>query len=619
MKIWVFTFFCLQPFLIFGFDDNDLSTFFFHVKSLEFSKARSTLNSITDKDIKNELSLHLDILYFEGQNQNDIVLIDKDDAQNKKTYRLQILRLLNQGYHSLFNGELAKLAYKNFYQAYELANTYEDPILQKTCLLAFLKYYNFEIAQNSNDYLNYLQRFKQLKTDQTDAIWITIYEMIFHSKSLTNLDTTYYKLAKKLNKYEQILSSDSPLLGHVYYEKAMQYNILNNNLEAKRFYKKAIAVCKPHPFLKKIVFFSYIKLMVLETDTADFLNARAFLDSAQNYINIADPLRSSYYVNLYKSLLLNAQKKNDSAYDLLMQAYRQEFQLDYRRNTLEVNRLNVELETQQKERQILKEQQRAISNRNWFIAASVTLILGIGIAILLYKNTAKKRKLAEQQQQIEHQKVVTLLKEQELHSIDAMIAGQEKERIKVANELHDDLGSLMATVKLHFDNVKVDQKDPALKNAQRLLDEAYQKIRTMAHAKNSGVMANQGLVPAVKKMAKTISETNALQITVEDFGLNERLENALELTIFRIIQELITNIIKHAEATKASIQFTQHEDNLNIIVEDNGKGFDIAEVKRKDNGMGLGSIEKRIEFLEGSFTVDSILHKGTSILIDIPV
>jgi len=120
-------------------------------------------------------------------------------------------------------------------------------------------------------------------------------------------------------------------------------------------------------------------------------------------------------------------------------------------------------------------------------------------------------------------------------------------------------------------------------------------------------------------MAKTINETNALKVTVEEFGLAERMENSLELSIFRIIQELTANIIKHAEASKANIQFTQHDDKLNIIVEDNGKGFDMSAVKRSEKGMGLGSIEKRIEHLEGSFTVDSILSKGTSILIDIPV
>ena len=143
--------------------------------------------------------------------------------------------------------------------------------------------------------------------------------------------------------------------------------------------------------------------------------------------------------------------------------------------------LATKYQTEDKEKQILVEQQRATKNRNWLIAAGLALLLGTGIAVLLQKNTTKKRQLAEQEAILKQQSVDNLLKEQELVSIDAMIAGQEKERQKVAGELHDDLGSLMATIKLHFDNAKVSKKDPALKIAQKLLEEAYQKVRGMAH------------------------------------------------------------------------------------------------------------------------------------------
>ncbi|AZQ59988.1 hypothetical protein EJ994_14710 [Maribacter sp. MJ134] len=264
-------------------------------------------------------------------------------------------------------------------------------------------------------------------------------------------------------------------------------------------------------------------------------------------------------------------------------------------------------------------EKKRIQNRNWLIAASLALLFGAGIAILLQKNTTKKRQLAEQEALLKQERVDNLLKEQELVSIDAMIEGQEKERQRVANELHDDLGSLMATIKLHFDNSKTSKKDPSLQNAEKLLEEAYQKVRGMAHSKNSGVMSSQGLLPTIKKMAQVITETNALQVTVEDFGMGERLENSLELNLFRMVQELVANVIKHADASTVSIQLTQHEDNLNIIIEDNGKGFDRSKIDTGKTGMGLTTIEKRVEHLEGNFTVDSILGKGTSILIDIPV
>ena len=92
----------------------------------------------------------------------------------------------------------------------------------------------------------------------------------------------------------------------------------------------------------------------------------------------------------------------------------------------------------------------------------------------------------------------------------------------------------------------------------------------------------------------------------------------MEIIIFRIIQELTTNIVKHAQASEASISLTQHEDVLNIIVEDNGKGFKTGKLQHKE-GMGLGSIERRVEHLEGSMEVDSTLGKGTSVIIDIPL
>ena len=168
----------------------------------------------------------------------------------------------------------------------------------------------------------------------------------------------------------------------------------------------------------------------------------------------------------------------------------------------------------------------------------------------------------------------------------------------------------MATIKLHFDNAQISKKDPGLQSAQKLLEEAYKKVRGMAHSKNSGVMSDQGLLPAIQKMAEVISRTNTLQVTVEDFGMGDRLENSLELNIFRMVQELVANAIKHSGASKIGIQLTQHEELLNIIVEDNGKGFDRASLPKNQTGMGLTTVEKRVEHLEGNFTIDSVPGKG---------
>ncbi|MEM0518600.1 sensor histidine kinase [Aequorivita sp. MCCC 1A16923] len=267
--------------------------------------------------------------------------------------------------------------------------------------------------------------------------------------------------------------------------------------------------------------------------------------------------------------------------------------------------------------------QQKIQQRNLWIGASILMVVLSVISYLIFKNAKRKQYIAEQQREIEIQKTEKMLKEQELTTIDAMIAGQEKERERVASDLHDSVGATLAAAKLQFNHLKnnkgkLPNEAEIFEKTSVLLEDAYSEIRAMAHLKNSGVIAKNGLLPAVTKLAKNASGTNNLTIDVQDFGLDERLENSMEIAVFRIIQELVTNIIKHSKASEASISITQHTDSLNIIVEDNGRGFNPKQIHEKD-GMGLANIERRVEHLEGSMEVDSTIGRGTTVLIDIPI
>lgn len=251
---------------------------------------------------------------------------------------------------------------------------------------------------------------------------------------------------------------------------------------------------------------------------------------------------------------------------------------------------------------------------------SGTIIIGY----LIVKNARRREKIAAQDKLIEQQKLEKALKDYELQSIDLMLEGQEKERERIANDLHDNLGSMLATLKLNFENLKLRKNELAgeenklYERTDELIEEAYQKVRRIAHAKNAGVIANKGLLPAIKKLAEKLTLPGKLSFHVVDFGFDERLENTLEIAIFRMVQELATNIIKHSHATEATIHLTHHEDNINIIIEDNGVGFNIDEVVT-DSGMGLDSIRKKASQLGGTLTIDSTPGKGSTIVIEIPV
>ncbi|MCG1036633.1 sensor histidine kinase [Polaribacter sargassicola] len=289
-----------------------------------------------------------------------------------------------------------------------------------------------------------------------------------------------------------------------------------------------------------------------------------------------------------------------------------------------ISDLNIKYETEKKDKLNLQLEIDKEKSQNFLIATLLTLILISVIGTLFIKNSNKKRKVAEQQKELEKQKNLTLLKEQELTTINAIINGQEKERKQIAEDLHDNLGSILATLKLHFDNLKINHtkkkidQEILFNKTEGLINEAYLKVRSIAHAKNAGVIANQGLLVAIKMMAEKISSADKIKIDVVDFGLNKRLENSLEIGVFRIVQELTTNIIKHADAKNATINLSFYDQNLNIIIEDNGKGFDINNVNLK-NGMGISSIKTRIEHLNGTFEIDSTIGKGSSVIIDIPI
>ncbi|MFL9837510.1 ATP-binding protein [Flavobacterium sp. ST-75] len=252
------------------------------------------------------------------------------------------------------------------------------------------------------------------------------------------------------------------------------------------------------------------------------------------------------------------------------------------------------------------------------------LIASLVIGFLIIKNARRRVYISKQEKLIEQQKLEKALKEFELNSIDLMLEGQEKERERIANDLHDNLGSMLATLKMNFEHLRMrkneirEEEDKLYDRTDQLIEDAYQKVRTIAHAKNAGVFANEGLIPAIRKMAGKISIPGTLTIEVLAVGFNKRLENKIEIAIFRMVQELSTNIIKHSKATEASIQLTNHDDNINIIIEDNGVGFK-STTAPSSNGMGLNTITKKVEQLGGTFTIDSTPGKGTTIIIDLPI
>ncbi|MBK7761865.1 MAG: sensor histidine kinase [Bacteroidetes bacterium] len=256
--------------------------------------------------------------------------------------------------------------------------------------------------------------------------------------------------------------------------------------------------------------------------------------------------------------------------------------------------------------------------RNALLGGILSLLTIAAFIIAYYVRKQRNDKL------LADEKVNTLLKDQELRSVSDMLEVQEQERKRIAADLHDRLGSMLSTVKLYFNSVEeqIDhlktQNREQYHKATTLLDEACDEVRKISHNLVSGELIKFGLVSALNQLKVTLNETGKLTMHVLAFGMETRLDSAVEISLYRVIQELMNNMLKHAKANEVTIQLNKVDNNLNIVVEDNGIGFDVADALEK-NGMGLRSVETRVKKLNGTLSIDSSKGRGTTTIIDIPI
>lgn len=276
----------------------------------------------------------------------------------------------------------------------------------------------------------------------------------------------------------------------------------------------------------------------------------------------------------------------------------------------QVANLNIQFETEKKDRE-LAENQVKIQAQQSRIRLLVSGMLLLGLIL------AGGWVVFMQRRQLNRQRIRELEKEKEVAGLRAMMEGEEKERVRLAKELHDGLGGLLSAAKLQF--TALAGQAPALaddKGYQQgiaLLDTVSSEARKISHNLMPEMLSRLGLVEAVRQFCTQMSASGPLTIDFEYFGPETRLRDSLELSIYRILQELVNNVIKHAGATEATVQMVRDEQVLAITVEDNGRGF--APVSQP--GIGMDSIHSRLQFLGGKMDVQSDPEKGASVFIEI--
>jgi two-component system, NarL family, sensor kinase len=285
----------------------------------------------------------------------------------------------------------------------------------------------------------------------------------------------------------------------------------------------------------------------------------------------------------------------------------------------EIEKLSSEKELQEKE--ILL----ATTEKNAYMIA-VVFAIALALAILAFFTQRQKamqlrseKALSERNTQIN-----TLLREQEVSTLNALLEGQEKERLRIAEELHDRLGSLLSAIKLNFNgwigkrDLSQDEVEDYSAKTSGLLDEAVTEVRRVSHNLSTGQVSRYGLVGSMEDLASTINRSDDITMKVLHFNLGERLPIELETAIYRIVQEMLANVLKHAQAKEFTVQLSKTDNSVILTAEDDGKGFDYKEAKQR-GGIGLQNIENRAKKFGGQFSVDSSPGKGTIFTFEFPL
>jgi signal transduction histidine kinase len=537
---------------------------------------------------------------------------------NTEAFRLRAILLQNygimqqrknneKGYMKLLVNEAIPLAKKS--GDYELISG-----LYKAVAIIFM---NNNERQKASEYLDEAQNYIEKATKRSPTLAESKMETyIINAENLVELKH-FYDAKKVLDKAFLTLKKfpESNLNDSYFYSEGIYYAKQNKYKQALTSYEKGIKSAKKHQnaiALNRLKFAEYeILFKSKEYEKAKnnleyLLENTPFIVDKKNYYNELSKVYSAvknydkayFYANKYNIV-------NDSLNNTKFQKEIVELEAKYKKAE---NEKKITALQSQNERAALL----VYNNRlNSFLFAVLSVLLFLIVLFLWILN--KNQKKLSFQKEINHQQQLTALENQQKLSVsNALIEGEEVERKRIARDLHDGLGSMLSGLKIHLklaekDNISATEVNTLLDNSikelrnisQNLMPESLLKL-SLEHALRDLCMANSNTITNIE-----------FQYLIKKLNLSKN----YQIFIYRIIQELLNNALKYANASEILVSCSQNKETFFITVEDNGVGFNVLE--KSKIGMGLRNIKNRVEFLNGKLEIESIINKGTSVYIEL--
>jgi signal transduction histidine kinase len=580
-----------------------------------------------------------------------------------EAYRLSIkINYLNGAYKSLF---FSGFPYSNIglydstlYRfnktiAYCKKNNIEIGIAKANANIANTYQYKGEYTKAVKYYINAIKSFEKLKDSSSTAISYQNLAAIYTQYKNEKLEFFYLKKAEQFFKKNDFMNK-----GLLYSDIGLGYLRYDKFTEALTYFKKAERLLEKtdNKELKFYVvrnFGEYYRLSKNYQKAISYYNSALKLaDNSIDIVRKCDLLYITSEVHLQvknytkaielasqsleiskkiksKELEYKSLKKLSSAYnkinlpqkafDALEKSYLIKDSVFSDEHLKETALLQTQFETEKKDKSIAKQQVqlkkqeldliKSQKEKQLYFTVSMTLILII-IGIWYF---------FKQRQKYKNKEIIALHQQQEISKLEALIDGEENERRRIAQDLHDGLNGDLSAIKYRLSTLEesglsaIDSEN--LIKVINMIDDSCAQVRSISHNLMPTSIIDFGLVETIEQYCAKINSSQSIDFDFQYFGTVIVLPKKVETVIYRIVQELINNTVKHSAATKAMVQMNYHEKELFITVEDNGIGFDTT---TKKNGIGLKNVASRVDFLKANLEIEST-EKGTSfnIIIDL--
>ena len=365
----------------------------------------------------------------------------------------------------------------------------------------------------------------------------------------------------------------------------------------------------------------YLNMARVESKRDNSDQARKYFVKAENLNNKINRRELDAKLSIDIAGLEYDSKNYKLAYDLLYKGFTAQDSFTAIENRKFIKELELKYGKSEDEK-LIANQKLALANNQkkitYLTGGFVFSLLGFLTFYAFYQNSKRNKELVQKKLELKTIEIEAMEKEKNILALSSTLEGQEAERFRIAQDLHDGLGGLLSSVKAHYGKIQKEIKKleslQVFDTAEGMLDNACEEVRRISHNLMPPLLRSQGLVDAFKGLFNSYRSKN-LMIEFDERNMETRLSETQEVFLYRIAQELLSNIRKHSSATKVEVSLYGLDDQIQLIIEDNGLGF------TKENelgGLGLISISSRVEYLNGELEIESEPGQGCSISIAIP-